>query len=480
MPIFDGINLDIEQGWSSITGVNGSGKSTLLKLISKELDSDKGMITGNDLVLYCPQSTEYPPEDLDELMMTYTSEAFKLRDRLGIKDEWLGSWDVLSHGERKRMQLYVALLSESDVLMVDEPTNHLDFTSQKIVREALQAYEGVGILVSHDRSLLDLLTQHTIMIKGGELIKYRTSFTLANQAYDQGVSHQKNVLKTQENELKKVKRDVQMQREKVSLAKQRFSKKNVGRHDSSEREKINGALFTSKDRMDGQILQRTVTKARHISEKMQKATKEYDTGITFEGEIVKHGFPLGLEEGVLNLFDTTNLHFPNLRIDMGDKIGITGDNGSGKSTFIEHLIQKLSFEHSLLYIPQEISDEEAEKLFKEVSALGDEEKGELFTLIQRLGSDAKALLGSKLPSPGEIRKLLLGLGLLQQPSLIILDEPTNHMDLVSIEALEESLSEYAGALIFITHDQTFLDNLSSKKWLFGKSDDETFVLTEQL
>ncbi|MGB5963926.1 MAG: ABC transporter ATP-binding protein, partial [Sulfurimonadaceae bacterium] len=119
-------------------------------------------------------------------------------------------------------------------------------------------------------------------------------------------------------------------------------------------------------------------------------------------------------------------------------------------------------------------------LFEEVSELGSEEKGELFTLVQRLGSDAKALLQSTVPSPGEVRKLLIAKGLLQHPSLIILDEPTNHMDLDSIESLEASLHEYEGALVFITHDQTFLENLSTKRWLFEKSEKQRYEVQEIL
>jgi macrolide transport system ATP-binding/permease protein len=137
----------------------------------------------------------------------------------------------------------------------------------------------------------------------------------------------------------------------------------------------------------------------------------------------------------------------------------------------------VSFEGEI-YIPQEITDEEAEQLFKNVSLLSSEEKGELFTLIQRLGSDAKALLYSSVPSPGEVRKLLIAQGLLKHPSLIILDEPTNHMDLDSIESLESALMEYAGALVFITHDQTFLQNLSTKRWVFQKNENKPYEIHE--
>ncbi len=479
-PIFSAINLDFEEGWSAVTGINGSGKSTLLKLISKELKSEKGMIVGNELIVYCAQNTEFPPNELEEFMMTYTREAYKLRDLLQVKDEWLGRWSVLSHGERKRLQLAVALSSESDVLMVDEPTNHLDSQSQAIVVEALRSYRGIGILVSHDRTLLDTLSQHTIMIKSGEVLKYRTKFSLAQQAYSETLSHKKKVLSDQEHELKKLSKAVQVQREKVSLAKKRFSKKGIGRHDSSMKEKINGAILTGKDKNDGQVLQRTITKQRQLSENMNKLSKEYATGIKFEGKIAKHNFPIAVERSCINLFESTQLCFDRLSVNVGEKIGISGENGAGKSTFIRYFIKEVDFEHDFLYIAQEITDKQAELLFEEVSDLDSEMKGELFTLVQRLGSDAKALLNSAIPSPGEMRKLLIAQGMLKQPSLIILDEPTNHMDLESIELLESALQEYGGALMFITHDKAFLENLSTKKWLFKKSKKSCYTIQEVL
>ncbi len=479
-PIFNALNLDFEEGWSAVTGINGSGKSTLLKLISKELKIDKGSILGNDLVVYCSQSTEFPPVELEEFMMTYTREAYKLRDLLQVKDEWLGTWEILSHGERKRLQLAVALSSDSDVLMVDEPTNHLDHRSQAIVTQALKSYRGIGILVSHDRTLLDALTKQTLMIKAGKVLKYKSKFSLAQQAYGQTLSHKKKVISEQENELKKINRVVQVQKEKVSLAKKRFSKKNVGKDNSSLKEKINGAILTGKDKNDGQMLQRTITKQRQLSDNMGKLTKEYATGISFEGEIAKHNFPIAVEKNCIELFESTQLCFERLSLNIGDKVGISGENGVGKSTFIRYFVKKVDFQHDYLYIPQEITDKQAQQLFEDVSNLNSEAKGELFTLIQRLGSDAKALLNSAIPSPGEVRKLLIAQGLLKHPSLIILDEPTNHMDLESIQSLETSLKEYKGVLLFITHDETFLENLSTKQWVFKKSQNQAYTIQEIL
>lgn len=438
------------------------------------------MITGNDLVVYCAQSTEFPPPELEEFMCTYTKEAFKIRDLLRVQDSWLGEWDVLSHGERKRLQLAVALSTPSDVLMVDEPTNHLDEKSQVIVIDALKSYKGIGILVSHDRTLLDAISQQTIMIKAGEVLIYRTTYSLAQAAYTQTLSHKKKILGEQEHEFKKLGKAIQAQREQVSLTKKKFSKKNVGRFDSSQKEKINGAILTGKDKNDGKDLQTTVTKQRQLGEKMGTITKEYATGVSFEGKIAKHNFPIAIEKSCILLFETTELCFPRLSIDFGEKIGISGENGAGKSSFIRYFIDKVDFAHEYLYIPQEITDEEAGQLFKNVSEMGSDEKGELFTLIQRLGSDAKSLLYSTTPSPGEVRKLLIAQGLLKHPSLIILDEPTNHMDLDSIESLESALKEYMGALVFITHDKTFLRNLSTKHWIFEKNENKPYEVHEIL
>ena len=213
---------------------------------------------------------------------------------------------------------------------------------------------------------------------------------------------------------------------------------------------------------------------------MNKLSKEYATGISFEGEIAKHNFPIAIEKNCISLFESTQLCFPRLSVDVGDKVGISGENGVGKSTFIRYFLEAVDFKHDYLYIPQEITDKEAQQLFHDVSNLNSDAKGELFTIVQRLGSDAKALLKSSTPSPGEVRKLLIAEGLLKHPSLIILDEPTNHMDLESIESLEASLKEYAGVLLFITHDETFLENLSTKRWVFKNSQNQAYTVQEIL
>ena len=125
------------------------------------------------------QSTQEMPQNLEDFMSTYTSKAFRIRDMLNIDDSWLYQWDTLSFGERKRMQIAVAIFEEPDVLLVDEPTNHLDRKSKDIVLSALKSFKGIGILVSHDRELLDKLSSATIILKNKNIYSFKTPFSKA-------------------------------------------------------------------------------------------------------------------------------------------------------------------------------------------------------------------------------------------------------------------------------------------------------------
>lgn len=115
-------------------------KARFLKLIAKELVADEGVIKGNELVHYCVQNTEIEPNGFNDFMTSYNSKAFKIRDSLEIKDEWLGMWKLLATDKEKRVQIAIALFVEPDILMLDEPTNHLDGKSKKIVFEALKSF----------------------------------------------------------------------------------------------------------------------------------------------------------------------------------------------------------------------------------------------------------------------------------------------------------------------------------------------------
>ena len=474
--IFKNLNLEFNTGWSSIVGSNGSGKSTLLKLISKELIPNEGSIKGNKLVYYCPQSTNHKPKEAQEFMLSYTSKAFKIRDSLHVKDSW--DWNELSHGERKRLQVAIALFLEPDILMLDEPTNHLDSKSKNTLINALKEFKGVGLLVSHDRALLDTLSMTTVLLKNSEATLIKSGFSTAMHEYQQNSEHIKKVQIQKNDEMKRLKNIMHSQADKVAKAKKRFSKKELDVNDSSKREKINAARLTGKDKNDGQLLKRVQTKHTHLKENAVKLEKEYKKGITINSANSKTLFPIFIKKSSLNVSNEQKVIFDNLQITNGEKIGIVGENGSGKSSFIDYMLKSETIKNNALYIKQEFTQEETKGLFEEVKNYSKEEKGKIFTIITRLSSDPKTLLQSEYPSPGETRKLLIAKGLLSQPSIIILDEPTNHMDIDSILALESALQEYSGALILVSHDEAFLNALITKTWSFENDDENNYIIKE--
>ena len=476
MPIFEDLNLEFEQGWCCIVGANGSGKSTLLKLISKEMSYEEGSIKGNDLTHYCTQTTEEIPKNLEDFMMTYTSDAFKIRDMLNINDQWLYQWNSLSFGERKRMQIAVAIFEEPDVLLVDEPTNHLDTKSKGIVLNALKSFNGIGILVSHDRELLDKLSQTTLILKNKSIYPFKTPFSKAMDEFHINMDYLEKNQSKQYSELKKLKKSIQTQHEKVSQSKKRMSKKDLGKNDKNAKTKIDLARFTGKDKNDGKELAKLKSKQTKLISNTIKTDKVFELGIEFQATRSKKIFPLVIKKNVLELSDTKELSYQTLSIDEYHKIGIIGENGAGKSSFLNHLLSTINLENEYLYIPQEITQKQSKKLFDEINDLPNDIKGEIYTIVRKLASDPIKLQDSLIPSPGEVRKLMIAKGLLESPSLIILDEPTNHMDLDSIISLEVALKEYNGTMIVISHDKHFLKGIITNIWEFRKNGEDSYEI----
>ncbi len=476
MPIFEDLNLEFEQGWCCIVGANGSGKSTLLKLISKEMSYEEGSIKGNDLTHYCTQTTEEIPKNLEDFMMTYTSDAFKIRDMLNIDDQWLYQWDSLSFGERKRMQIAVAIFEEPDVLLVDEPTNHLDTKSKGIVLNALKSFNGIGILVSHDRELLDSLSQATLILKNKSIYPFKTPFSKAMDEFHINMDYLEKNQSKQYSELKKLKKSIQTQHEKVSQSKKRMSKKDLGKNDKNAKTKIDLARFTGKDKNDGKELAKLKSKQTKLISNTIKTDKVFELGIEFQATRSKKIFPIVIKKNVLELSDTKKLSYQTLSIDEYHKIGIIGENGAGKSSFLNHLLSTINLENEYLYIPQEITQKQSKKLFDEINDLPNDIKGEIYTIVRKLASDPIKLQDSLIPSPGEVRKLMIAKGLLESPSLIILDEPTNHMDLDSIISLEVALKEYNGTMIVISHDKHFLKGIITNIWEFRKNGEDSYEI----
>ena len=181
----------------------------------------------------------------------------------------------------------------------------------------------------------------------------------------------------------------------------------------------------------------------------------FETGMRIEASSCPKCFPL-IREAAPILPGGEELE--KLVILERQHLGITGPNGSGKSTLMKALIDRCPSDGRALYLPQELGEKASEKIMADFMDLDSEEQGRVMTLVRRLGSDPAKLLQSSLPSPGESRKLMFAMGVLKQPCMIFLDEPTNDLDIVAVESLEEALAAYEGTLIVISHDRAFLEN----------------------
>ncbi len=166
-PILADVTLTLEAGWHGLVGANGAGKTTFLRMITGEIAPDAGSFRIEPepaRVVLCPQPVDVLTEDVTRLGDDGSARARRLRDRLVLDPSSLARWPTLSPGERKRWQVGAALAEEPDILLLDEPTNHIDASARALLVDALHEFRGLGIVVSHDRALLDGLTRATLRL----------------------------------------------------------------------------------------------------------------------------------------------------------------------------------------------------------------------------------------------------------------------------------------------------------------------------
>jgi ATPase subunit of ABC transporter with duplicated ATPase domains len=476
--ILKDISIQFSAGWTGIVGSNGSGKTTLLKLASGQLTPAEGNVKSSGITYYCEQRTDDRPIGYREFASSFDKHSYKIQNLLDVDLNWFERWDTLSHGERKRCQIAAALFVNPDILVIDEPTNHIDSECRDILINALRSFEGIGLIVSHDRELMNELCHSIVSVEQNKCKMIHGNYDTFEKEIGRQHKHQVTMKENLSKEIKKLEKEVKIRKSKAAESDKRVSKRNVSSKDHDTKSKIDAARLTGKDGVDGKRYSRLKARMHKIIKGRDAigSTATRELGIKLHSAGVSKAVIIHKKEDKIVLGRDRVLSHPDLYIRRTDKIGLTGSNGCGKSTLINDLASRIPGNISFTYIPQEISLQQSEHVLGAAKDLNSESKGRIFTIISRLNSDPKRLLESVTPSPGEVRKLMLAQALLTSQELIIMDEPTNHMDLPSIKCVENALKEYDGTLILVSHDKIFLDNIVNENWHISTLSDTDYYL----
>ena len=266
--LFSSLSLSFSEGWTVIAGANGCGKSTLASIAAGLLLPDSGMVRRSSDVILCPQVFEgLQPEDWSDIF-SFDNHIGMLKSTLALSDEMIEREDTLSGGEKKRLQILAALSHSPEILILDEPTNHLDEYSRSLIIKALRTFDGIGIIISHDRTFSDALSERTVILERGtdgpvsiEDIPLPLSLALSEseRRKESGRERYDGILSAISSE--------QMIARKIgerSQKKQRgLSKKGISSKDHDAKAKIDGARLTGKDAsLDGAM-------RNHLSRSLQ-------------------------------------------------------------------------------------------------------------------------------------------------------------------------------------------------------------------
>lgn len=511
--LFSRLNLAFARQKVGLVGNNGIGKSTLIKLIAGELLPSSGSIQINGTVAHLQQNPLFDPELTVAKILGHENKLNALQrieegstdpnDFLTVNDDWLikeklknelamfdldtlhpfSHLSTLSGGEFTKLMLTNAFLSNADFLLLDEPTNHLDSHAFKKLYDAILKWQGGLIVVSHDRTLLNLMDEIVeisslgISVFGGNYDFYKEQKEDLMYAKQNQLHHAKSVLE-------KTKRSIQLTKEKHE---QRQAKGQNLRKRGDQPKMLLDAMENCSTSNQGSLLIRCNRMLNSAHEKLHLAKEQLELQDEIHVSLPKTYVPNGkviLEIEHLNFcyHQTTELLINdfNLTIQGAERIALCGKNGSGKTTLIKLILNQLKPFCGKIYLGTEYVnylDQHASQLNPELSILDNflqlninaTENEAYQSLAQFLFKNSSTLKLVKHLSGGEKLRALLACILKSShpPQLLILDEPTNHLDLNSMKNIECVLKNYQGAMIVISHDQTFLESIAIERMIYA-------------
>lgn len=477
-PVLRDASATLPCGWTGLVGDNGCGKSTLAHIACGWLAPDKGTVAPRLFSVYCEQDASAEPGALYDFAAAYDCDAVALRRDLGVEDDWPWRYDTLSCGQQKRLQVACALWQRPDLLVMDEPTNHVDAPTREAIAAALASFKGVGLLISHDRVLLDALCSQCLFMAEGRL-------TARPGGYSQGRGQEKLERETALHQREKARREkkrlageAQRRREEASRAAGMRSCRNLDPKDHSGKERVKLAVYTGKDGVAGKLSSRMESRLSRAEETLAqvKVEKRYDGDLWMRAEPSARKVLYRQPEMTLALGER-QLLVPPLSIGNTDHVALTGPNGAGKTTLVHEVTRRLDPAVRVLTVPQEPTAEQCLGALSRLASLDSRSRGRVLAVAAALNSDPDRLVEGGRTSPGEMRKLMLGLGMLDEPELIIMDEPSNYLDLHSVEALERLLAAFPGALLLVSHDAALLEATTSVCWEISESSSGASALT---
>lgn len=500
--VLNGMNLTLKTGErAAIIGCNGAGKSTVLKIIMKQENISAGTInirknatigilrqiyeyeeTNPNVYTFLQRSFEHffeletklkklenemsyekDDEKISELLQKYGNvqqkyiqmggydiqEKFnKICSGLQINEKMLNqNYNDLSGGEKTIVNLGALLLKEPSILLLDEPTNHLDMEKLEWLERFLKEYKGTILMVSHDRYFLDKIATKTILLENGKEKIYFGNYSYFLKEDEKRTLAEFENYKNQQKMIKKMKESIKTLRKFGELAKNEMFFKRA----------------------------KSIEKKLAKIEQLPQVDLEQKTLLNFKLNIdSRSGKDVVIINNLNKNFESKNIfENANLQIHYGEKIALIGKNGTGKSTLLKIIMNedceytgeiKIGQSVNIGYIPQEINfEDDNQTILNFFEQFDNRNETEIRTSLAKYmfrGNDVFKKVSSL--SGGEKVRLILAKLLKQNINFLILDEPTNHIDIETRELLEEAIKEYSGTVLFVSHDRYFINNLAER------------------
>ena len=454
-PIFTGITLSVSTGEKiCLVGRNGSGKSTLLKILAGDVTHDGGerFVQPGLRYAYMPQDPPTEGKDVAEYVTLGLPEGE--RDQTWRVDAILDEVKLeghrelanLSGGEGRRAALARVLVGEPQALLLDEPTNHLDLPTILWLEERLIAYGGALVVISHDRRFLDRVSQQCLWLEAGTARRLEQGF----KAFP---AWQEDVYASLDAELDRTENRLRKEMHWLARGVTARRKRNMGRL-------------------------RALHQLRDKRSQSQSAQLDRNRKVALEAEAGDVSGRLVIEAiGISKAFgDTPVVSDFSTRIMRGDRVGILGPNGAGKTSMLKLLTGEIEPDSGTIRLGTTLEiavfDQKVEQLDPERSVwdtLTDGRGDQVWVrgtprhvvgyMKDFLFNDNQARTPIKALSGGERNRLLLAKILAKPANLLVLDEPTNDLDMDTLDLLEEALADYGGTLLVVSHDRDFLDRL---------------------